>query len=133
LIIFSTSRVFLRDFVELSCPMHKDSGLIGSLTGKLDRYYHHHHSLSTIWRGELMVMFPVLRIAIILVMASTFVTAGLLPLASPILIQSAEATTAVQNCQIGLFGYPATIVATNNDDVIRGTEGNDVIVGLNGD
>jgi hypothetical protein len=133
LIIFSTSRVFLRDLVELSCPMHKDSGLIGSLTGELDRYYHHHLSLND-KGGELMVMFPVLRRAIILVMASTFVTAGLLlPLASPILIQSAEATTAVQNCQIGLFGYPATIVGTNNDGVIRGTEGNDVIVGLNGD
>jgi RTX calcium-binding nonapeptide repeat (4 copies) len=80
-----------------------------------------------------MVMFPVLRIAIILVMAGTFVTAGLLlPLASLMFIQSAEATTTppVQSCY---FGFTATIVGTNNDDVIRGTEGNDVIVGLNGD
>jgi hypothetical protein len=36
----------------------------------------------------------------------------------------------VQSC---CFGFTATIVGTNNDDVIRGTEGNDVIVGLNGD
>jgi len=78
------------------------------------------------------MMFPVLRIAIILVMAGTFVTAGLLPLASLMFIQSAEATTTppVQSCY---FGFTATIVGTNNDDVIRGTEGNDVIVGLNGD
>ena len=79
-------------------------------------------------------MFPVLRIAIILVMAGTFVIAGLLPLASLMFNQSAEATTTtpppVQSCY---FGFTATIVGTNNDDVIRVTEGNDVIVGLNGD
>ncbi len=80
-----------------------------------------------------MVMFPVLRIAIILVMAGTFVTAGLLlPLASLMFIQSAEANTPppVQSCY---FGFTTTIVGTNNDNVIRGTERNDVIVGLNGD
>jgi RTX calcium-binding nonapeptide repeat (4 copies) len=81
-----------------------------------------------------MVMFPVLRIAIILVMAGTFVTAGLLlPLASLMFIQSAEAATTTPPVQSCYFGFTATIVGTNNDDVIRGTEGNDVIVGLNGD
>jgi len=55
-------------------------------------------------------------------------TMGLLPL-SPMLIQSAEATTtAIQKC----FGEPTTIVGTDNDDVIHRTEGDDFIVGLGG-
>ena len=81
-----------------------------------------------------MVMLPVLRIAIILVTAGTFVTARLLlPLASFMFIQSAEATTTPPPVQSYYFGFTVTIVGRNNDDVIRGTEGNDLIVGLNGD
>jgi hypothetical protein len=53
------------------------------------------------------------------------------PLSSTkLLIQSAEATTTsdASNC----FIWTPTIVGTDNDDVIQGTEGNDCIIGLGG-
>jgi hypothetical protein len=64
------------------------------------------------------------------------------PLSSPVLslTQSAEATTTSTSSTTSTtavppkcFGRAPTIVGTNNDDVTQGTEGNDVIVGLNGD
>ena len=71
---------------------------------------------------------------IILVIGGTTVVGGLVlppPLSSSLpmsLIQSAEAPTVTDsgNCFIGT----PTIVGTNNDDVIQGTEGVDFIVGL---
>jgi Ca2+-binding RTX toxin-like protein len=70
-------------------------------------------------------------LGVTLVICST-VTVGLLLLQlSPILIQSAEAATTVSDAGNCFIGTP-TIVGTDNDDVIQGTEGRDYIVGLGG-
>lgn len=60
-------------------------------------------------------------LAVTLVIGSTMTVGLLLPtLSSLMLIQSAEATTTSQVPEC--FGGPATIVGTDNDDVIEGTE-----------
>jgi Ca2+-binding RTX toxin-like protein len=68
-----------------------------------------------------------MRTATLLVIGSMAI--GLFPL-SPMLIQSAKTgtTAAIQKC----FGWPPTIVGTDNDDLIQGTVGDDIIVGLRG-
>jgi Ca2+-binding RTX toxin-like protein len=90
---------------------------------KLKEYY---HSLSAI------TMIPRIIGTIILV-TGVIMTVGLLSLPiSPMLIQAAEATTTTTTGVPECFGGPATIVGTDNDDVIEGTEGDDFIVGLGG-
>jgi Ca2+-binding RTX toxin-like protein len=74
---------------------------------------------------------PLIILAMTLVIGTMTVGLLLLPLSPPkSLIQSAEATTVSDagNC----FLRTPTIIGTDNDDVIRGTEGRDYIVGLGG-
>jgi hypothetical protein len=116
--------------------MHKWLSLNGSFAQKLSKNY----CYSPLKAVRLMV-----TITIILVIAGTSLTVGLIILltlsssSSPmslllsLFIQSAEATTTTPPVQSCYYGFTATIVGTNNDDVTQGTEGNDVIVGLNGD
>jgi Ca2+-binding RTX toxin-like protein len=75
---------------------------------------------------QLSVSLRTSRVMIVMTLVIGTLTVGL-PL-SPMLIQIAEATTEVPTCA----GGSATIVGTNNDDVLQGTEGRDVIVGLGG-
>jgi Ca2+-binding RTX toxin-like protein len=141
--MFFSSIVFLRDCDELSCSMYKDSCLNGSIAKKLNDFYSLskmilliHAAIKTAKSqggiGNTQPLFTLslqrtgMMMAIVLVIGT--MTVGLLPL-SPMLIQSAEATTTeVLKC----FGGTPTIVGTNNDDVIQGTEGDDWIAGLGG-
>jgi hypothetical protein len=116
--------------------MHKCLSLTGSFVQKLNKNYC--YSTSKVMRSKV-------TITIALVIAGTSITVGLIILLtlsssppmslllSSLFIQSAEATTTTPPVQSCYYGFTETIVGTNNDDVIRGTEGNDVIVGLNGD
>src|SRR5919112_1902737 len=139
--MFSSSIVFLRDRGKLSCSMYKDSCLNGSVVKKLNEFYSKmillFHAVIEIAKsgGGIDNTQPLFTLssqrtgmvmAIVLVIGT--MTMGLLPL-SPMLIQSAEATTTeVLECFAGI----PTIIGTDNDDVIQGTEGDDVIIALNG-